>query len=100
MSKLVVEYSEVIEKFVDVEIEGADGIIVTAASTALKGAIRGAAAVSPGVTLEITSLGPVEGEEGELEEQRVVFSVERWEDIKRMGDAAIEAYHKKFSAPS
>ncbi len=93
-NKLVVESAEIIEKFVDVSLEESAndaGIFVTArlvSTNALGG--------SRSLMLEIAV--PAQGAEGE--EDRVTFAVRDWEDVKRMGDAAIAAFREKFAGPS
>jgi hypothetical protein len=95
MSKLVIESAEIVEKFVDVESEGVAGIVVTAKSTTAPDSPNG-----PGIMLEILNMTAASEEDENLIEQVVVFPIEQWEAIKRMGDAAIAAYREKFVASS
>ena len=95
MKKLVIETTEVTEKFVDVEVEGEkEGVIVTARFIATTDATGKAGELM----LEIESLAPIEDEEGGFVAQRVTFPADRWSDVRRMGDAAIETYIAKYGA--
>ena len=90
VGELTVEATEITNKFVDVSIEGIGPSVTVMMSTVDGGA-------EPMLEIDNDTLG--ENDEV-LEEQRVFFPVSQWEDIKRMGDAAVATYREKFAGPS
>ena len=84
---LDIEFTETTTKFVDVSMEDVDGPCVSVSMSGEAG---------DNVMVMMIENDTVD----ELEEQHVVFPASQWEDIKRMGDAAIAAYREKFAGPS
>ena len=92
--KLSVEVTSQTERFVDVYMEG---------DLDLSLSVRSLAPADGKETPEVLfciERDVVDENDAVVEQQAVVFPVEQWEDIKRMGDAAVATYREKFAGPS
>lgn len=91
--KLAIEVATNIERYVDVFVEDEDDeagdLTVTVKSlTVGEGKVR--------EVLLCIDLDVVDGDDEVIEENSATFPVERWEEVKRMGDMAVAAYREKF----